>query len=153
MPKAKRVHSTPRRTASKTKPKSAITSVRGGKPATLDDYAKIDFKPWKNSPGMRKGELFPSNEFLANLGVSCRLAYAIMLRNRDELIASYGMVEERHADELMRNLFDTSEQLKAVREMVRSAYHRMLASGAAAHKQGVKFKGVDDKPARRKAVA
>jgi hypothetical protein len=101
MAKAKRVHSTPRRTASKTKPKSAVSRVvksgvdlvptkkSRGKFGTMSDYAKIDFKPWKREPGMKEGGLIPSNELLTRLGVSCRLAYGIMMLTREKLIASH----------------------------------------------------------------
>ena len=50
-----------------------------GKPATLRDYAKIDFKAWARGPGMRMSELIPAPEVMANHGVTCRMAYAVML--------------------------------------------------------------------------
>lgn len=120
---------------------------RGGR-ATIDGYAKINFKPWKRDRDMGKDELFPPDEFLTSLGVWCRTAYAIMLRSRSELIAGYREIGDfRRIDEAMTGLSDTAERLKLVANMVETAYHRMLASGAAAV-QGVKFKSVDDKPAR-----
>jgi hypothetical protein len=165
MPKATIVPSTKRRTASKTKPKSAITRVVKsgldlvptkkfrGKPATMSDYAKVDFKPWNREPGMGKTELFPSDEALTNLGVSYRIAYATMLMTREDLIAMHGSLDPAVADQMMANLSDATERLKEIAHMTEAAYARVLASAAAAYKQGVKFKGVDDKPARRKAVA
>jgi hypothetical protein len=164
MAQANRVHSTPRRTASKTKPKSAITRVvksglelvptkkTRGKLATMSDYAKAEFKPWKREPGMGKDELLPSDEALTSFGVSCRIAYAIMLRSREELIASHGKIDHADVDKMMANLSDATERFKELAFMIDQAYHRVLASAAAALKQGVKFKGVDDKPAHRKAV-
>jgi hypothetical protein len=161
MAKANRVHSTPRRTASKTKPKSAITRVVKsgldlvptkkfrGKRATMSDYAKIDFKPWKREPGMGKDELFPSDEALTHLGVSCRIAYATMLMTREDLIAMHGKLDPAVADQMMANLSDATERLKEIAHMTEVAYARVLASAAAALKQGVKFKGVDDRPSRR----
>jgi hypothetical protein len=165
MPKAKIVPSTERRTASKTKPKSAITRVVKsgldlvpskkfrGKRATMSDYARIDFKPWKREPDMGKTELFPSDEALTSLGVSGRIAYAIMLKSREDLIASHGKLDHAVVDQMMANLSDATERLKEIAHMVEAAYIRMLASAAAASKQGLKFKGVDDKPARRKAAS
>jgi hypothetical protein len=154
------VHSTPRRTASKTKPKSAITRVVKsgldlvptkkfrGKRATMSDYAKIDFKPWKREPGMGKTELFPSDKALAHLGVSCRIAHATMLMTREDLIAMHGKLDHAITDQMMANLSDATERLKEIAHMTEAAYARVLASAAAAYKQGVKFKGVNVKPAR-----
>ena len=136
MAKAKRVHSTPRRTASKTKPKSAISSVEKsgfdlvptrklrGKPATMRDYARIDFKPWKREPGMGKTELFPTDETLTSLGVTCRIACAIMLRSRDDLIASHGKLDHAVVDKMMVGLADAAERLKAIAHMAEAAYIR-----------------------------
>jgi hypothetical protein len=53
----------------------------------------------------------------------------------------------------MGHLFRTAEWLKAMAHMVELAYARVLTSAAAANAQGIKFKGVDYKPARGKAVA
>ena len=165
MTQADRVHSTPRRTASKIKPKkSAISLVemsgldlvptrkRHGKPATMRDYATIDFSPWTREPGMKKNELLPSDETVNRLAVSCRIAYATMLKSREDLIAMHGKANHELVDELMADLADTAERLKELAEMVEGAYARVLASAAAAHTQGIKFKGVNDKPARRKSV-
>jgi hypothetical protein len=165
MAKANSVHSTPRRTASKTKPKSAITRVVKsgldlvpkkkfrGKRATMSDYAKVDFKPWKRGPHMKEDELFPSNEKMAELGVTCRMAYGVMLRTREQLIEAHGKLHLAAIEQMMSRLPEAAETLKAIAHMVEIADLRFLASAAAAVKQGVKFKGVDDKPARRKAVA
>src|ERR1700688_4477963 len=129
MAKANRVHSTPRRTASKTKPKSAITRVVKsgldlvpsqkfrGKRATMSDYAKIDFKPWKREPGMGKTELFPSDEALTSLGVSSRIAHATMLMTREDLIAMHGKLDHAHVDKMMANLADATERLKEIAHM------------------------------------
>ena len=104
------VHSTQRATASKTKPKSAVTRVVKsgfdlvptkkfrGKRATISDYAKVDFKPWKRLPDMDEGELVPSNAFLISLGLPCRMAYAIMLLTREDLIASHGKLDHAVVD-------------------------------------------------------
>jgi hypothetical protein len=120
-----------------------------GKPATISGIAKIDFKPWKREPHMREGELVPSNEFLTSLGTPCRMAYAIMLLTREHLIASHGRLDHGIVDQMMTDLTDAAERLKEIAHMVEAAYLRVLASSAAAYKQGVKFKGVDDRPVRK----
>jgi hypothetical protein len=164
MAKATRVHSTPRRTASKARLKSAVSKVLKsgldlvptrkprGKPATMSGLAKLDFKPWKREPDMREGELAPSNEFITSLGTSGRMAYAIMLLTREHLIALHGKVDHGDVDKMMADLTDTAERLKEIAHMVEVAHLRVLASLAAAYKRGVKFKGVDYEPARGKAV-
>jgi hypothetical protein len=91
---------------------------------------------------MGKTELFPSDETLTSLGVTCRIAYAIM-RSRDDLIASHGKLDHAVVDKMMVGLADAAERLKAIAHMAEAAYIRVLASAAAAHKQGVKFKGVE----------
>jgi hypothetical protein len=119
----------------------------------MSDYAKVDFKPWKRLPDMKEEELAPSNEFLISLGLPCRMAYAIMLLTREDLIASHGKLDHAVVDKMMAELLNAGERLKEIAHMAEAAYVRVLASAAAAYKQGVKFKGVDDKPARRKVVA
>jgi hypothetical protein len=108
---------------------------------TLEDYAAIDWKPWTRDPSLGPTGLYPPREATDRHGVNCRLAYALMLRSRDELIASHGELEHELVDKLMANLLETGEWLKAMAEMVESAYARLLASTSAAHLQGVKFKG------------
>jgi uncharacterized protein YunC (DUF1805 family) len=164
MAKAKRVHSTPRITASKIKPKkSAVSKVKKSgfdlvptrksrsKPATLRDYAKIDFKPWTRGPGMRKGELIPAPEVMANHGVTCRMAYAVMLMTRKDLIAMHGKLDHEKVDQMMGGFAETLEALKSIAHMVEAAYVRVVATASAAHLQNG-IKGVDYKPARERAV-
>jgi hypothetical protein len=51
-----------------------------GKLATARDVAKLDWSPWKRDPEMNSGEMFPSRKTTDDLGVTARIAYAIMLR-------------------------------------------------------------------------
>jgi hypothetical protein len=165
MAQADSVHSTPRRTAPKIKAKLSATSKvkksgldlvptrkSRGKLATMRDYAKIDFKPWKRDPGMREGEMIPSHEVISNHGVTCRIAYGLMLITREKLIDMHSRLDHDKVDEIMAHLADTGEFLKATAQMVEIAYQRVLASASAARIRRRPFKGVNDKPARRKAV-
>lgn len=143
-----------RGTSSAKRKNSAIASVKKsglgivrerakrGRLATMRDYATADFKPWTREPGMAPGELVPSAEIMDGFGVSCRMAYGIMLQSRETLIALHSKVDHDATDSLMANLLNTSERLKEIVQMVDGAYLRLLASAAAAAKQGVKFKGV-----------
>jgi len=60
---------------------SGYELVRKRKPtrklATMRDYAKIDFKPWKPD---ESGQLVPSAKTMYSLGVTARLAFATVLR-------------------------------------------------------------------------
>jgi hypothetical protein len=150
MAKATRVHSTPRRTASKI---SAVSRVqksgfdlvpsrkRRGKSAKLRDFAKIDWKPWRRTPGMRPTELMPSPKMTDHIGVGCRLAYGVMLMTRKRLIDMHGNVDHGHVDQMMTHLVETEEWLKATARMVEMAYPRVLASAAAAHTSGHQVQG------------
>jgi hypothetical protein len=115
----------------------------------MRDYATIDFSPWTREPGMKKDELLPSDKMVNRLTVSCRIAYATMLKSREDLIAMHGKTNHELVDEFMANLADTAERLKELTHMVEGAYARVLASAAAAQTQGIKFKGVDDGPSRK----
>ena len=165
MAKATRVHSTPRRSASKIKPKKSAVSLveisgldlvptrkRRGKPATMRDYATIDFKPWPQAPGKGPTEFIPSEDAWKFHGITCRTAHAICLKTREDLIAMHGKAEHETVDAMMAGFLETGEALKELVQMCDAAYARVLASAAAAHKAGVKFKFADGKPARRKSV-
>jgi hypothetical protein len=113
-----------------------------GKLATVRDYAKVTWEPWTREKGMAAGELIPSNERLLEFGVPCRMAYAVMLRTRAELIESHGKVDHSQVDEMVACFADTSEMLKGLVLMLDTAYLRVLASAAAFHAKGGKFPGV-----------
>jgi hypothetical protein len=136
--------------------KSGLELVRArksrGKPATLRDYATIDFKPWSQIPGKGPTEFIPSDDEWRFHGTTCRTAHAICLKTREDLIAMHGKAEHETIDAMMAGLLETSEALKELVQMCDAAYTRVLASAAAAHKAGVKFKFADGKPARRKSV-
>ncbi len=156
MTQADSVHSTPRKTAPKIKPKSSAVSrvqksgfdlvpsrKRRGKSAKLRDFAKIDWKPWRRTLDMKPTELMPSREMTDHIGIGCRVAYGVMLRTRAQLIAMHAKIDHARVDEMMGHLAETEEWLKATAKMVEMAYARVLASAAAAHTKGIKFKGVD----------
>ena len=144
MPKAAKKNSTPRRTASKIKPKkSAISLVemsgldlvptrkRHGKPATMRDYATIDFKPWAQVTGKGPNEFIPTVDEWKFYGINCRMAHAICLKTREDLIEMYGKAEYETVDALMAGILQTGEALKELVQMCEAAYARGLASAAA----------------------
>lgn len=115
-----------------------------GKKATFNDYAKVTWEPWTREPDMKPGELLPKNETLLSCGPEARMAYAVMLMTRDDLIAMHGKVDHDHVDKMVASFAETAETLKAIVLMLDTAYMRVLASAAAAHKRGIKFPGVHD---------
>ena len=136
--------------------KSGLELVRArksrGKPATMRDYATIDFKPWPQAPGKGPTEFIPAEDEWKFHGTTCRMAHAICLKTREDLIAMHGKAEHETVDAMMAEFLETGEALKELVQMCDVAYARVLASAAAAHKAGVKFKFADGKPARRKSV-
>jgi hypothetical protein len=68
------------------------------------------------------------------------MAYAVMLRSREQLIAMYAELDLDNIDKMLEGFQETAERLKAIVLMLDTAYTRVVFSGAAAHKRGVKFK-------------
>jgi hypothetical protein len=142
--------------AKNTRPRSAVSSVVSsgfelvpkrksrGKLATERDFAKVDFKPWTRDKGMGPTELIPKDQQLADCGVACRIAYAIMLMPRDELIATHGKADHKIVDKMMGSIKENAEWLKGVVRMLDLAYLRVLASASAYNQAGGKFPGVHD---------
>jgi hypothetical protein len=77
---------------------------------------------------LKEGELIPSNDTLVSLGVTARVACAIMLRTRDELV---DMHDHDSIDEMMTSIDQASESLKWITHMVDTAYVRILTSASA----------------------
>jgi hypothetical protein len=111
-----------------------------GKLATARDVAKLNWKPWKRSPDMSSTEFVPSREITDALGITARIAYGIMLKSRADLIEMQKTIEHETVDELMGNLAQASEDLKALASMVDQAYVRILASASRHAVNGGKFK-------------
>lgn len=101
-----------------------------GKP-TLHSMAKLDFKPWTRTADMKPDELIPRFDVWTHYGVIARLAYAIMLRSREELIGAYRNLEQEAINETMENLDSTIGDLSATIGMLKGAQGRMLAAASA----------------------
>ncbi|MGO8842967.1 MAG: hypothetical protein ACLQF1_18075 [Methyloceanibacter sp.] len=93
-----------------------------GKLATMRDYARVDFKPWK---GNEDGKLIPSDETLLNCGVSARMANAVMLQSKEELVGMFDDLPIEVIDEMMVGLVQSAEVLKATIIMLETAYLRI----------------------------
>ena len=80
---------------------------------------------------MRPGELIPSDETLTACAVPSRMAYAVMLQTKEELIKMHGTVDHEHVDQMMAQLTQSAETLKGITCMLETAYLRLLASASA----------------------
>jgi hypothetical protein len=127
--------------------KSAIAGVRRSgfdlvphqklpkdKIATQEQCAKMAFKPWKKDD--KDLEVFGGDNWHDH-GVYVRLAYALMLMSRDEMIEFHRDTDGDQVDLLFANIFDTAEFLKYVAAMAETAVGRLMASGCAALERGV----------------
>lgn len=111
--------------------------------ATPEGIADIDWKPWKRDKSLGKTGLFPSDKEMINCAVAARMSYAVMLMEKKDLVAMHGKVEHKHVDTMMGQMMDSAEMLKAVAQMVETAYLRILASASfKALRTRQKFKGV-----------
>jgi hypothetical protein len=113
-----------------------------GKPATWRDIAKLDFTPLTRTADMKPNELIPADATLQSCGVPARLAYAVMLRTREELIEMHGKLDHDYVDKMCASFAGTAETLKAIVAMLDAAYLRVLASASARIVRKGKFKGV-----------
>jgi hypothetical protein len=157
MTKADSVHSTPRITASKivSFPKSkrplpadrplAIALVESsglrlvagkskGKPATHKQLAALEFEPWA---GKSEGTEALTGENWMQHRISVVFAHATMFMSKRDLINLHRDVDQDHVDQLMANIFETAEWLKAVAFMMEEAQTRLIASACTAVEEGV----------------
>lgn len=96
-----------------------------GKLATIRDYAKIKWRPWKPD------EMLFSDERMRDLEVAARMAYGIMLMTREKTINMYKKLDHDLVDHMMADLTSAAEQLKGIAAMIEVAYLRVLAAGSA----------------------
>ena len=123
---------------------------RRGRLATMRDYARVNFEPWSRDADMHPDELIPSDKTLTRCGIPARLAYAIMLRTKNDLVDMFDKVELEHIDAMMTSLVDSAETLKAVVSILETAYLRVLVAGSASEINKSKIKGLEK---RRRTLA
>jgi hypothetical protein len=157
MTKADSVRGTPRKTASKivSFPKSkrqlpadrpsAIASVERcglrlvagkskGKPATHEQLAAMEFEPWA---GKSEGTEALTGENWIERRISVIFAHATMFMSKRDLINLHRDVDPDHVDQLMANILQTAEWLRAVAFMMEGAQARLIASACTAVDEGV----------------
>ena len=84
---------------------------------------KLDFERWAPEPD---NKLIPSPELLKDIGKSARLAHAVLLRSRDELVAMHEKLECAEIDIMITWLNDARKKAGALAAMIDEAYSRVL---------------------------
>jgi hypothetical protein len=141
-PKAKRPLPADRPSAIESVEKSGLrlvdcdTSI--GEPATQEQLAAMEFEPWA---GKSEGTEVLTGENWMQHRISVVFAHATMFMSKRDLINLHRDVDYDHVDQLMANIFETAEWLKAVAFMMEGAQARLLASLCAAADEGVVGRG------------
>jgi hypothetical protein len=105
---------------------------RREKLATMRDYAKADFQPWKDGrkePG--KGLLPPDDKDLECPIIYARLAYGIMLRTKEQLIEAQAAMPIETTDRFMADLVAAAELFKAIVITIETAQLRIISAASA----------------------
>ena len=95
--------------------------------ATARDFRELDWKPWKRPPSAEPG-LIPRRLDWDQAGITARMAYALMLQSRAELIKSVQNADDDTNNELLFQLASTKERLLGIVAMMDSAFVRVLAA-------------------------
>jgi hypothetical protein len=170
MAKARRVHSTPRKIASKivkfpkrpakpAKRKSALVGIkRSGldlvatkktpkdELATHEQYSNMKFRALRRS----EKAMNAIGAGWHDRGTAARFAYATMLMSRKRMIEFHAETDHEQVDQLLASFMDTAEFLKHVVQMMEAAQLRLIATGCAAVDQGVLGDG--NQPARFEGI-
>jgi hypothetical protein len=105
-------------------------SRRKCRPATIEEYAELEFEPWQREPGMGASELMPSMALMRDLGVSARLAYALMLMSKRDMSEAIEKMGEDLADSLFGGILNAAERFKEIAQMCEAAEARFLVAGS-----------------------
>jgi hypothetical protein len=97
--------------------------------ASLKDFAAVEFQPWTRRPD---GKMLPSAELMKQIGISARLAYAILLRTKAELMDMRKQVGDEALDEVMNGMQADREAAKELVKMMEAAQLRMISAVASA---------------------
>jgi hypothetical protein len=136
-PKSKRPLPADRPSAIASVKSSGLRLVEGkskGKPATHEQVSAMEFEPWA---GKSEDTEALTGESWMNHRVSVIFAHATMFMSKRDLINLHRDVDPDHVDQLMANIFETAEWLKAVASMMEGAQVRLIASACTAMDEGV----------------
>jgi hypothetical protein len=105
-----------------------------GEPATHDQLAAMEFEAWE---GKSEGTEALTGENWMQHRVAVIFAHAAMFMSKRDLINLHRDVDPDHVDQLMANILETAEWLKAVAYMMEGAQGRLIAAMCAAADEGV----------------
>jgi hypothetical protein len=95
----------------------------------LLEYAKLDWDPWiQDDPDV---SLVPSDENMAAAAEASRTAHAIMQLTKQQLVKIHSEAGFDDFAEVVGNLANTAQMLRAVIEMIEGAKGRMIVSACA----------------------
>jgi hypothetical protein len=135
-PKSKRPPPADRPSAMASVKSSGLRLVEGkskGKTATHEQLSAMEFEPWA---GKSEGTEGLTGENWMQHRISVVFAHATMFMSKRDLINLHRDVDPDHVDQLMANIFETAEWLKAVALMMEGAQTRLIASACAAVDEG-----------------
>jgi hypothetical protein len=95
----------------------------------LLECGKLDWEPWTQDDPT--GSLVPSDESMAAVAEASRTAYSIMHLTKDQLIKIHSEAGFDDFAEVMGDLANTVQMLRAVVQMIEGAQGRMIASACA----------------------
>lgn len=102
---------------------------RKAKPIADREFAAIKFKAW--APVGPQNQPIPSSRMMDQVTISSRLAYALMLKSKAELVAMHSGMDPEIHNEMLTGLQETAERLKEMASLVDQAIHRLCVSGTA----------------------
>jgi hypothetical protein len=95
----------------------------------LLEYAKLDWDPWiQDDPDI---SLVPSDENMAAAAETSRTAHAIMQLTKHQLVNIHSEAGFDDFAEVLGNLANAAQMLRAVIEMIEGAHGRMIVSACA----------------------
>ena len=93
--------------------------------AAARDFLETDWEAWKRGPSIKPGKLIPRRLDWDETGVVARMAYAVMLQSRTELIESIQNTEDETTEELLFRLASEKERLLGIVAMMDAAFTRV----------------------------
>jgi hypothetical protein len=112
--------------------------AKSGELATQAQLATMEFEAWD---GKSEGTPALTGDSWMERRISVVMAHATMFMSKRDLINLHRDVDYDHVDQLMANIYETAEWLKAVAYMMEGAQARLLATLCAAADEGVVGRG------------
>ena len=96
-----------------------------GEVMTFEELAALQFEPWVKDKDMEK---MLSQDSFNSLAMHCRLAYALMLKTKAELVAGNRAMGGDEATNLLDSLQILADRAKAVKHIIEAAHIRLMSA-------------------------